>query len=285
MKRWVLLALVVVFTFAVLNISTSTQNASAEKLWTLKYQILAPHHFVVEKIVPVPNPKDPKTPKLKKVYEKYWYQVLYLKNPIKEKITVPFNCVLLVDTVEKVRCPVSGEMIDVSNLMPGFANEGPNYVYSEKGKVKVRIPGTAHMPIFEPVVREKIIKKISVTKVRKQKYTETFRNSEVLTTRPLPKYYDYLSMTEPFNSEELRQVILIYKDLAPSFDRLIFRFGGLTNEYVKKTDEDEKVTVLKKLLRIEYTRPGDGFSSDDTNPAEVDLFHLESNEWILEPVL
>lgn len=285
MRRISLIAVVVFCLFALSLVGPLTNAGGEEKLWTLKYQLLAPYHFVVEKIVPVENPDNPDLPKLEKVYETYWYQVLYIKNPLKEQVSVPFNAVLLVDTEKTVRNPKNGNIIDVSKLMPGFADEGPNYVIDEATNEKLVIPGKAYRPLYEPIVRDKIIERIANTKVREKKFINTFRNSEPIALAPMKVYTDYLDMSKPMEAEEVRQVILIFKGLDPGFDRLKFRYGGITNEFVEQgSEETEDKKIFRKLLTSEYYRPGDEFATADTNPEEIDIFHLERDEWILEPI-
>ncbi len=287
MKRSVLGAILLSLAFLLMTAGSARLGAE-ESFWTLKYQILAPHHFVVEKIVPVKDPANPDLPKLEKVFEKYWYQVLYLKNPLKKKIEVSFDTVLIVDPAKTVRCPKCGEVIDVSHMMPGFAGEGPNFVYCDKCKTRIVIPGKAFRPVYEPVIRDKIIEKIKISRVREHKFVNCFRNSAPLTLKPLPTYVDYLDMNKPMGPEELRQVIIIFKGLDPGFDRLVFRYGGLTNEYVFSNEggneEGAPGRAQKKILQLEYYRPGDEFAPDDTNPEEVDIFHLRSSEWFLQPL-
>jgi hypothetical protein len=283
MNRLVLLLvlmLALAFTFAGPSANTSAEDVQ----WTLKYQILSPRYYVFETTVTKPNPDNPDVPLVEVVKKKYWYQVMYFKNPLKEKVTVPFGNILLVDTVKTVRDPETGETINVTDLLPAFKGQEPNYVVSEKTGKRITIPGTAFNPVYDPIIRAKIIADINIKPYRTQQFQSSFQN-ELITERALDKYYDYVDLAAAFEPEEVRQVILLYKDLDEGFDSLVFRFSGLTNEYIFATEEDKLAGKgHKKVLKIEYTRPGDEFDTEDTNPEPVDLFHLEGNEWILEAI-
>ena len=267
------------------SLATSTFEAQAQNTeWTLKYQCLNPKAITVETVVTVPDPDNPDLPKIEVRQEKYWYQVMYLKNPTKEKITVPFEALLLVDTVDKVEDPDSGEEIDVSNLLPAFKGEKPNYIVNEETGNRLLIPGTAHKPIFDSVVHNKIIEQLRIKPIQEHKYKKCY-NNEVIVTEPLEKYESHLDLIKPFEAEQVRQVLLVFKDLNPGFDRLAYRYSGLTNKYEFENEEDKLTGKgAKRILRLTYARPGDEYDTDDVNPEPDDLFHIESPEWILEPI-
>ncbi|MDZ7816086.1 MAG: hypothetical protein U5N86_08855 [Planctomycetota bacterium] len=284
MKRMTLLVMLLAGLFAT-SLATTTFEAQAQNAeWTLKYQCLNPKFINIEKVVTVPDPENPDLPKIEVRQEKYWYQVIYLKNPTEEKITVPFESLLLVDSVDTVEDPDSGDEIDVSNLMPAFKGEKPNYIVNEKTGNRLVIPGTAHKPVYDSVVHNKIIEDLRIKPIQTHKYKKCYNNG-VIVTKPLEKYENHLDLVKPFEAEQVRQFLLVFKDLDPGFDRLVYRYSGLTNKYEFKTEED-KLTGKgsKRILRLTYTRPGDEYDTEDVNPEPADLFHITSPEWILEPI-
>jgi hypothetical protein len=166
--------------------------------------------------------------------------------------------------------------------MPAFKGQQPNFVTNEKTGSRIPIPGVAYRPIHDPVVMSKVLEHIRIKPYRAHEFVNSYK-SDLLAESALANYLGFVDMHTAFEAEELRQVIMLYTDLSEGFDHLTFRFSGLTNEYIFASEEEKKEGKgLKKVLRLEYTRPGDEFDTEDVNPEAIDLFHIEKPEWVTE---